>query len=70
MKPIEIMKRPAAYASGYENIPTEAQARAKEVLNRSDQDLKRRREAAEYVAGPLLPHRLTLHPSGRTGRRT
>lgn len=31
MKPIEIMKRPAAYASGYENIPTEAQARAKQL---------------------------------------
>ena len=27
MDPIEIMKRPAAYASGYENTPTEAQAR-------------------------------------------
>lgn len=27
MEPIEIMKRPAAYASGYENTPTEAQGR-------------------------------------------
>lgn len=31
MDPIEIMKRPAAYASGYENTPTEAQARAKQL---------------------------------------
>lgn len=31
MDPIEIMKRPAAYASGYENTPTEAQVRAKQL---------------------------------------
>ena len=29
--PLEIIKRPAAYASGYENIPTEAQDRAKQL---------------------------------------
>lgn len=31
MEPIEIMKRQAAYANGYENIPTEAQNRAKQL---------------------------------------
>ena len=29
MNPLDIMKAPAAYASGYENTPTAAQARAK-----------------------------------------
>ena len=31
MEPIEIMKHQAAYANGYENIPTEAQNRAKQL---------------------------------------
>ena len=31
MNPIEIMKRPAAYASGCENTPTKAQARARQL---------------------------------------
>lgn len=29
--PLEIIKRPVAYASGYENIPTKAQDRAKQL---------------------------------------
>ena len=40
--PLEIIKRPAAYASGYENIPTEAQDRAKQLCweyNRTDAEL-------------------------------
>lgn len=28
MNPIDLMKRPAAYACGYENAPVEAQRRA------------------------------------------
>ena len=31
MNVIDIMKRPAAYASGYENIPGEEQNRAKQL---------------------------------------
>ena len=31
MNPLEIMKRPASYASGYENTPTEAGNYAKQL---------------------------------------
>lgn len=31
MNPIDLMKRPAAYACGYENAPAEAQRRAKQL---------------------------------------
>jgi len=33
MNVIDIMKRPAAYASGYENIPGEEQNRAKQLCS-------------------------------------
>lgn len=44
--PLEIIKRPAAYASGYENIPTKAQDRAKQLCweyNRTAPNEKNRR---------------------------
>mgnify|MGYP000494280915 CR=1 FL=1 len=31
MNPIDIIRRPAAYASGYENLPQEAQLKAKQL---------------------------------------
>lgn len=46
--PLEIIKRPVAYASGYENIPTKAQDRAKQLCweyNRTAPNEKNRRRA-------------------------
>ncbi|GEM_PF-1672244 len=46
--PLKIIKRPVAYASGYENIPTKAQDRAKQLCweyNRTAPNEKNRRRA-------------------------
>lgn len=48
MQPIEIMKRQAAYASGYENIPAKEQERAKKLCweyNRTAPDEQEKRRA-------------------------
>ena len=41
MNVIDIMKRPAAYASGYENIPGEEQNRAKQLAGNITGQLRR-----------------------------
>lgn len=46
--PLKIIKRPVAYARGYENIPTKAQDRAKQLCweyNRTAPNEKNRRRA-------------------------
>lgn len=59
MKPIEIMKRRAGYASGYENIPGEAQKHAKQLCweyNRTapnEQD--KRRSILQELLGTCSP---------------
>ena len=59
MNPIEIMKRPAAYASGYENTPTEAQARAKQLCweyNRTaPNETEKRRAILQQLLGTCSP---------------
>ena len=48
MTPLDFIKSQAAYASGYENIPTEAQTRAKKLCweyNRTSPDEKEKRGA-------------------------
>ena len=60
MNALDIMKRPAAYVSGYENTPTEEQNRAKQLCweyNRTapNEQEKRRKYPAD-PAGHLLSH--------------
>ena len=59
MNPSEIMKRPAAYASGYENTPTEAQARAKQLCweyNRTaPNETEKRRAILQQLLGTCSP---------------
>lgn len=59
MDPIEIMKRPAAYASGYENTPTEAQVRAKQLCweyNRTaPNETEKRRAILQQLLGTCSP---------------
>ena len=59
MNVLEIMKRSAAYASGYENIPTEAQRRARQLCweyNRTAPDQQeRRRELLQDLLGTCHP---------------
>ena len=55
MNVIDIMKRPAAYASGYENIPGEEQNRAKQLCweyNRTaPKEQQKRREILQELLG-------------------
>ena len=55
MNVIDIMKRPAAYASGYENIPGEEQNRAKQLCweyNRTaPKEQRKRREILQELLG-------------------
>ena len=59
MNVLEIMKRSAAYASGYENIPMEAQRRARQLCweyNRTAPDQQeRRRELLQDLLGTCHP---------------
>lgn len=59
MNVIDIMKRPAAYASGYENIPGEEQNRAKQLCweyNRTaPKEQQKRREILQELLGTCHP---------------
>ena len=59
MNVIDIMKRPAAYASGYENIPGEEQNRAKQLCweyNRTaPSEQQKRREILQELLGTCHP---------------
>ena len=59
MNPIEIMKRPAVYASGYENTPSEAQNRAKQLCweyNRTaPNEQEKRRAILQELLGTCSP---------------
>lgn len=59
MNVIDIMKRPAAYASGYENIPGEKQNRAKQLCweyNRTaPSEQQKRREILQELLGTCHP---------------
>ena len=59
MNVIDIMKRPAAYASGYENIPGEEQNRAKQLCweyNRTaPKEQRKRREILQELLGTCHP---------------
>ena len=59
MNPLEIMKRPAAYASGYENIPTMEQNRAKQLCweyNRTaPNEQEKRRAILQELLGTCSP---------------
>ena len=67
MDPIEIMKRPAPYASGHENAPAAAQLRAKRLCweyNRTAPDEAERR--GEILTSPTIcPSPWTRRPSRR-----
>ena len=54
MNPIEIMKCPAAYASGYENIPAEAQARAKQLCWEYNRTAPNEQEKRRNILQQLL----------------
>lgn len=59
MNVIDIMKRPAAYANGYENIPGEEQNRAKQLCweyNRTaPKEQQKRREILQELLGTCHP---------------
>ena len=60
MNALDIMKRPAAYVSGYENTPTEEQNRAKQLCWEYNRTAPNEQEkAAQHPADPaghLLSH--------------
>ena len=59
MTPIDLMKRPAAYACGYENAPAEAQRRAKQLCwaynQTSPEDAEKRRAILRELLGTYHP---------------
>ena len=59
MDPLEIMKRPAAYVSGYENTPAKEQARAKQLCweyNRTaPNELDKHRAILQQLLGTCTP---------------
>ena len=59
MNPIDLMKRPAAYACGYENAPAEAQRRAKQLCwaynQTSPEDAEKRRAILRELLGTYHP---------------
>lgn len=59
MKPIDIMKRNASYASGYKNFPSEKQMQAKRLCwqyNRTSPDEQvKRREILQQLFGTCSP---------------
>ena len=59
MNPIDLMKRPAAYACGYENAPAEAQRRAKQLCwtynQTSPEDAEKRRTILRELLGTYHP---------------
>ena len=59
MNPIDLMKRPAAYACGYENAPVEAQRRAKQLCwtynQTSPEDAEKRRAILRELLGTYHP---------------
>ena len=54
MNPIDIMKLSAAYASGYENIPTDAQARAKQLCWEYNQTAPKEQDKRHAILQELL----------------
>lgn len=59
MDPIDLMKRPAAYACGYENAPVEAQRRAKQLCWAYNQTSPENAEKRRAILRELLG---TYHP--------
>ncbi len=59
MNALDIMKRPAAYVSGYENTPTEEQNRTKQLCweyNRTaPNEQEKRRSILQTCWAPALP---------------
>ena len=59
MNALDIMKRPAAYVSGYENTPTEEQNRAKQLCweyNRTaPNEQEKRRSILQTLLGTCSP---------------
>ena len=59
MNPLDIIKKPAAYANGYENTPTAAQAHAKQLCweyNRTaPNEQEKRRSICRPCWAPALP---------------
>ena len=56
MNALDIMKRPAAYVSGYENTPTEEQNRAKQ-LDREESNGSRQLYSQRAELGTVKGHR-------------
>lgn len=54
MKPVEIMKRQAAYASGYENIPADKQNRAKQLCWEYNQTAPMEQDKRRSILQELL----------------
>ena len=66
MNPLDIMKAPAAYASGYENTPTAAQARAKQLCWEYNQTAPNEQDKRRAI---MYTNQICIAPTKNSGAR-